>query len=196
MPRSEVPPRCALALRLDRRLFVDEVAVAGAVQQRRRQLTRLIEIFGERQRVLDQVARMTATQRNVPGLMPPVHQVLDRLGVERNALLPAAVLEDGQKLSGRRPLRKNLVLDAAQERLVDQRAGLQVGREHDENIEWQLDLLSAGQRQEVDAALERNDPAVQQLSRRVLLPAEVVNPQDAAVGNGLYRCPIKPGGPM
>ena len=43
------------------------------------------------------------------------------------------------------------------------------------------------QRQEVDAAFERHDPAVQQIARRAPLPAEVVDDQHAAVGDRLDR---------
>ena len=43
------------------------------------------------------------------------------------------------------------------------------------------------QRQEVDAALERHDPAVQQVARRNALAAEVVDDEHAAVGLQLDR---------
>ena len=49
------------------------------------------------------------------------------------------------------------------------------------------------QRQVVDPALERHDPAVQQVARRALLPAEVVDDQHAAVGDGLHGRAIEAG---
>ena len=65
--------------------------------------------------------------------------------------------------SMRRILDRNLVGNPAQERLVGERRRIEVRRKHDEHVERHLELLAGVQRQVVDAALERHDPAVQQV---------------------------------
>jgi hypothetical protein len=50
-----------------------------------------------------------------------------------------------------------------------------------------MNLLTGVEGQVVHAALERHDPPVQQLARRALLPAEVVDDQHAAIGQRLDR---------
>ena len=97
------------------------------------------------------------------------------------------VLEDLREVGRRRALREDLVVNTAKERFVDQFGRLDVRREDDEHHERQVDLLARLQRQEVDAAFERRDPAVEQRVRRALLPAEVVDDEHAAVGDELDR---------
>ena len=49
-------------------------------------------------------------------------------------------------------------------------------------FEGHLELHAGGQREVIHAAVERDDPAVQQIARREHLAAEVVDDQDAVVG--------------
>jgi hypothetical protein len=100
-------------------------------------------------------------------------------------VLAAAALEDLEEVLDGRALGEDLVLNAAHERLVDQVAGLMFVANDDQRREGQVELLAGLQREEVDAALERHDPAVEQLARRAGLAAEVVDDQHAAVGHGL-----------
>src|SRR5581483_5219468 len=72
----------------------------------------------------------------------------------------------------------DLGLDAPQERLVGEVARVQVGREDDHQLEGNLELHAGGQGEVVDATVERNDPAVEQLARRKHLAAEVVDDED------------------
>ncbi len=83
-------------------------------------------------------------------------------------------------------------MNAAQERFVDEILRLDVGRKDHQRHERQIELLPRLQRQEVDAAFERHDPAVQQLARRARLPAEIVDDQHAAVGDRLHGRPVEP----
>ena len=84
-------------------------------------------------------------------------------------------------------------MNPAEERLVHERGGLQVRGEHEQHGKWQLELLPGLQREVVHAALERDDPAVEELARLDLLAAEVVDDQHAAVRDGLYRRVVEPG---
>src|SRR5690606_25975773 len=54
-------------------------------------------------------------------------------------------------------------------------------------------LLSRLEGEEVEAALERRDPPIEDCVRRDLLPAEVVDDQEAAVGEHLERRAIEAG---
>src|SRR3954467_13030970 len=98
--------------------FVHEVAVAGGAQQLRRQGRRLTQVFGERERLLDEIARMTPTQREVTRLVVVLEQVFDQRAVERDILRPAVVSENHDVIVVRRALAEHLVMDAAKERLV------------------------------------------------------------------------------
>ena len=69
----------------------------------------------------------------------------------------------------------DLVGNAAEEGLVGQVGRLQVRDEDDELLEGHLNLLAGGQRQEVVAVFQRNDPAIEQVGGRNPLPAEVVD---------------------
>jgi 4-amino-4-deoxy-L-arabinose transferase-like glycosyltransferase len=76
----------------------------------------------------------------------------------------------------------DLVLDAAQERFVGELPWIEVGREDDERLERDGDLDAGAQREEVDAAVQRHDPAVEQVARVDHLAAEVVDDEQAVVG--------------
>ena len=114
-------------------------------------------------------------------------QVGDHHRMERQLPAPAVHLEDARELLDRRILDVNLVRDPAQERFVGQRRRIEVRREDGQHVERHLKLLAGVQRQVVDAALERHDPAVQQVLRTHPLAAEVVDQEDAAVGLQLQR---------
>ncbi len=103
---------------------------------------------------------------------------------------PSKILRE---LGHRRALRQDLVMDAAQERFVDQFVRIQVGRKDDERHERQLELLACRQGQKVDSAFERHDPPVEQITRRTLLPAEVVDDEHAAVCHRLNRRAVEAG---
>src|ERR1700678_549091 len=71
--------------------------------------------------------------------------------------------------------RVDLVRDAAQECLVDQRAGIEICGKYDELIKGYLDLLAVGESQEVITFFERDDPQVQELDRLHALPSKIVD---------------------
>ncbi len=81
----------------------------------------------------------------------------------------------------------DLGLDAPQERLVDQGLGVEVGRERHHHVEGNLDLLAARECQDVDVAIERDHPAVEQLLGTDALAPEVVDDEQAVVGLHLER---------
>src|SRR6516162_6989874 len=113
-------PRCTRMAAIDsalvdRRLFADEVAAAGGLEQIGRQDARLVEVFGQRQGMMNQVARMAAPKRDAARPIPRVDQALDKCGLVRNALVAATVCEDRQKFGRRRALREDLVLNSPQE---------------------------------------------------------------------------------
>src|SRR5207247_8658576 len=99
----------------------------------------------------------------------------------------AVVLVEANEVASRRALRENLVANAPQERLVGELGRLQVRREDQQHDERNLDGLARLERQEIDPALERPDPSVQQIPRRAALPPEIVDHQNAAVCRHLPR---------
>src|SRR5437867_4042869 len=80
-----------------------------------------------------------------------------------HAATDAVQLEDSGELLERRVLDGNLVRNSPQKRLGPERRRIEVRREHGEHVERHLELLAGVQREVVDAALERHDPAVQEL---------------------------------
>src|SRR4029450_4690056 len=66
-------------------------------------------------------------------------------------------------------------------------------REHDEQVERNLELLPTGEREEVDAAIERHDPAGQEVERPDALAPEVVDDEKAVVGTHLHRRGVEAG---
>src|SRR2546430_1847068 len=163
-----------------------EVAVARHLDQVGRELRRATEEARGVDKLLDDVSRMAATQAEV--LLAVVREDLaHRLGLVVDALAGADPLEDLVVLLDRRRLDADLVANAAEERLIDQVGRIEVRREDDEHVERDLDLLAGVQREVVDALLERNDPAVEEVFRRDALPAEVVDHEDAAVRLHLER---------
>src|SRR4030095_3032093 len=101
--------------------------------------------------------------------------------------------EDLLEVRNRRTLAEHLVVNAAEERFVDELRGSDVGREHDQQQERQLEFLAVVEREEVDATLERDDPAVEQIARRAALTAEVVDDEHAAVGHRLNGSGVEAG---
>ena len=176
-------------------VFVDEVGRARGLQQRDRSEPRgSPRYWRERQRLVDEVARLAAAQRDLPRPQTCLEQVLDDRRIERRGSARGSTfLKICVNSVGRRVLGKHLVLNAAQERLVHQLGRLDVGGEHRQHQERQVELLARLQREVVDAALERHDPAVQQLARRASLAAEVVDDQHAAVGQHLQRRAVEAG---
>ena len=80
---------------------------------------------------------------------------------------------------------------AAQESLIHQVPGRQVGREDHQHVKRHLQLAPGMQGQVIDPVFQRNDPAVEQVARAHLLAAKVVDQQDPAVGFHLERRLVK-----
>ena len=81
----------------------------------------------------------------------------------------------------------HLVADAAEEGFVHEIVRIEIRREHQEDVEGHLELRAGVQGQVVDVAVERDDPAVEQVHRRDTLTSEVVDQEQAAVRFQLQR---------
>src|SRR4051794_33323809 len=191
---ARISAAARIALRKPRRsalCVIDEIAVARRGDEGEGEAGGLAAVLGERERLLDEIARMTAAHRQPARPVALGQDALDQGPVEGDAALGAGRRPDPGEVVGRGALGEHLVADAAQERLVHQIARADVGGERNQRDERQLELLAGLQREIVDAALERHDPAVQQVARRDALPPEVVDHQHAAVGERLQRRPIE-----
>src|SRR5258708_426087 len=125
-----------------RLLVVDEISGARGFEQLVRQLSWLAAILRQRNSLIDQVARVTAAEGDLARPVVVLQQVVDERGIERNATLTAAVLENAGELGDGRTLREHLVVNSAEERFVDQFGRLDVRGEDHQYVERQLELLS------------------------------------------------------
>src|SRR5207244_11913336 len=107
-------------------------------------------------------------------------------------LLGDAVENPLVDFAGRR-LDGDLVADAAQERVVDQVLGIEIGGKDGELLKRNFKLLTVGQSQKVVSAFQRHDPAVEKLLGAAQLSAEVINQEDAAIRFHMQRRLIKVG---
>src|SRR5919198_128998 len=181
-------PRCrGLCDRMRRRIVVDEVRLACPVEQLARDFRLDSPVAAERDHLIEQVSRVAGAKRPPERLVIAAQQVRHHDLVIPQVTAAAVQLEDFGELLDRRIDDGHLVRDAAKERFVRQRFRIEVRGEHDEDVERHLEFLAGVQRQVVEAALERHDPAVQQLLRADALPSEVVDEEHAAVGLQLNR---------
>src|SRR6185369_11688517 len=143
-----------------------EVAIFHEVSRTRfgeqidRQPSRLVQVRANGERVLNQVARMTCAKVHTT-LLDVVDDVCRKGAVERDVLVAAIVLENLDEFVNGRRFRQHLVLNAAQKRFVEELGGLQVRGKHHKGLERNLEFLPGSQRQKVDTAFERHDPAAQ-----------------------------------
>jgi hypothetical protein len=75
----------------------------------------------------------------------------------------------------------HLDLNTAQEGVINELGGVEVGAEDDEQLEGRDDGLPGIEAQEIDLALQGDDPAVEQVSRQDMLPTEIVEQEHTAV---------------
>src|SRR5215469_11866614 len=129
---------------------------------------------------------MAGSQRLMKLVANHVDQFVDDGGIVLKPLRLANHLKDCVELRVGKRADVYLGLDAAQEGRVDQRCGIEVGGEDNEHLEGNLHLPTSGQREEVDPAIERNHPAVQQLFGTNALAAEVIDDQHTVVGFHLH----------
>src|SRR2546425_185031 len=161
--------------------LVYEVRLARPIEQLARDLRRGAAIAAKRRHLIEQVARMACAQPAVIRSIVAAQQVGDHHFMEPELPALAVQLENPREAFDARILDRDLVGNPAQERLVGQRLRIEVGREHREHVERHLEFLPGVQRQVVDAALERHDPAVEEILRPNSLAAEVVDEEHAAV---------------
>src|SRR5688572_18939105 len=165
--------------------IVHEIACACGLQEFGGQTRRLAHVFGMSQRLLDEISRVAATHLNAARAEIARQQVLHEAWVVLQLAVPAEVLEDLREVGPGGAFAKDFVMDAAEKRLVHELRRLDIGCEHDQHHEWQVEFLPRLKCEEVDTALERNDPPIEQVPRRALLTAEVVDDEYAAIGECL-----------
>src|SRR5262249_55148573 len=85
----------------------------------------------------------------------------------------------------------NLVRDASKECFVGELLRVQVRREHDQHVKWDLKFLSGMEREVIDSGLQWHDPTVQQLIRPYPLTTEVIHEKDSTVRLQLQGCFIE-----
>src|SRR5438552_18458452 len=169
-------------------LRLHEVGAAGEVDQVRLQPWRATQEVGDLIQLVEDIPRLAPTIWPLEGFVVAVeHVVVARLAEDDLELL-AGSLEDLSKFHRSRVRHMDLVANTPQERLIYQRSRLQVRAEHDHRLEGCPHRHSrTSQGQVIDPPLQGNDQAVEQGARRGVLPAEVVQKEDPAVGLQLDR---------
>src|SRR6185369_10249107 len=180
--------RRATLFERDVRRRLDEVRGAGGVDQLARNDRGDTAIPAHRQDLIDEIARLAGAKRTPRWTVVPAVEVGDHHLVEAQLAALADHFENACELLQRRIGDRNLVRDAAQERFVGQRLRIEVRRKHAQDVERYLELLPGVKSQVINAALQRDDPAIEQIFRPHALPSEIVNQQHAAVRFHLQRC--------
>src|SRR5690606_31768711 len=163
-------------------LEIHKVGLGGPVNQLFTHRRFDAKIVSHVHNLVEQVARVIGAQLALGLDVILLEQVAQRLFVE----VEAAHLGDAPEylpviVEGRRG-DLDLVSDAPQERLVHQVAGRQVGGKDEQQLERHFQLLACVQGEEVYVLFHGDDPAVEQVARANLLPAEVVDEEQPAVG--------------
>src|SRR5207244_680659 len=114
-------------------------------------------------------------------------EVSHRIWASIHAQLLGHGVEDALVDLARRGIDTNLMPNTAQEGVIDQVLGIQVGRKDGQLFERYFKFLAGRQREEVMPAFQGKNPAVEQLFGTAQLPAEVVDEEDAAVGFHVQR---------
>src|SRR5262245_41096350 len=105
----------------------------------------------------------------------------DRL-LNADAAFVCLVLENLAIGSVRGRFNSRAVSHSSQERLVREILLFEVRREHDELLEWNLDLLASVQRKIINASFQRHDPTIEKILRSDALTTEVVDHERSTVG--------------
>lgn len=131
---------------------------------------------------------MAIAHRSADGLVVLFDQVVDDLGTVRDIERFAHDLKEFAKRCFLGVENFDFVRDPAEEGVVDEVFGFEVGAEDHELIERDLDFLATADADVVVALFEGDDPAVEQFVDAHSLAAEVVDKENAAVAFHLQRC--------
>ncbi|ABA53330.1 hypothetical protein BURPS1710b_A1309 [Burkholderia pseudomallei 1710b] len=151
------------------------------MQRLRRDRGRIAAIAHGRRDEPQQIARIAREKRHPRGAVQVLQQVVERRRVraqrERRAVrvVHVAVAPGGQRPD------VQLRAEPPQERVVAELRGREVAREHRPHVERHLEAHAARERELVDVAIERQQPAVEQVARRDALAAEIVDDVDSRV---------------
>src|SRR3990167_140914 len=124
-------------------------------------------------------------------------QLLDGIGhqlrVVWDAEFCALLLPDALVLIGLQVVEMQLVADTPKEGLVGQLQRIEVGGEHQDQVEGDLAVAATAQVEVVLLLFHRHDPAVEQIDRRHPLPTEVVDDENAVTRLELQRRLVQAG---
>src|ERR1043165_5476699 len=142
-----------------------EVIAPGQIDQLRRQLQ--FSSFEETD-VVDLVQQITRFASFHDSLLVDItiENVAQARFVDGNTARSRRALKNFCKRRRRRRLDARSITHAAQKCFVHEISFLKVRGEHNELLKRHFDLLSAVQREKVDATFERQYPAIQQILRR------------------------------
>ena len=175
-----------------RRVETCEVRVEDPVDQVRCQLRRDVLVGRDREGQLADDSRQVRAEFAVTLGTRCGTQSGGRTAVDLDAALLGDPGEDPVELIVGTGADVDLVVDPPEEGLVAQPSRVEVRGEHDLHLEGHFEL-PAVQRQVVDLAVQRHDPAIEERIRGHGLSTEVVDDQDAAVRLHLQGCEVDAG---
>src|SRR5688572_31867423 len=120
----------------------EKVRATDFVEQLGRQLRGSPMVPAQTDDLVGKVARMTRAHIELAADVVILVQMPDNRLIERQVVTPAVHLEDPRELIERRVLRKNLVRDTTEKRLVGERTRLEVRCEDDHHVERHLEFPS------------------------------------------------------
>lgn len=190
--RHEVCPLIQTAIRRVVDSDVDEIGLAGAIQEFLRQHRWSVVVAGDANQRAQDVAWVNGAEFALRFDIVLAQEINETVLVEWDVQLLALAAEDFAIDLNGRVCDVDFVLNAPEECFIDEIFRREVGRKNDELVKWNFNLLARVQSHEVDPFFQWHDPAIEKLPRKNLLPTKVVNQQHATVGLDLKRRFVDP----
>src|SRR3989304_2070527 len=171
----------------------EEVIPAGRSDSGAVQLRGLAFVGGAPNDLTKDVARITRAQFLFELLGEEMDQMIDDLRIVGESQVFTDALGNDMELSGGDVLEADLILNAAQEGFVGESGRIEIGGEDNEEVKGKIEFFAAGEGQEIHAAVEGDNPAVEKFFRADALAAEIINDEDAIIGLHLQGSGVIPG---
>ena len=173
-------------------MLVGEVGANDGVNHRTRHCGPHALVPAQSLNLIEQISWMHGTERPLTLVIVIRYEVLERGFVKLDAERGTDGAEDLLEFIESWILEVNLVLDPTQESLVSKLGRLEIGGEHHNLVEWNLQLGTGHEGEVIDLRFERNNQPVEQLLWVHCLTSEIVDQEHPAVGLHLIWRLIRP----
>ena len=145
------------------------------------------KVGGNIKDLIQQIARMGCAQFTIAFDIPFLQQISQTLIVVFDPFILSYAFKYLTILLEGWIADLNLVAQTAQEGFIDKVFRRQIGGKNDEDIERNFHFAAGVQTQVIDAVFERNDPAVEQITRAHLLVADMLRSSRISARLGEFR---------